>query len=377
MPEATLKRIVVFGGGRWARILLGVLRQVLSDETEILCVSRHCFSAAENWLKQNPVSNLQLVNDLDLAASAADAVIIATSPENHYRLTRQAVDLGLPTLCEKPVASTLIGAMELFELAKSTDCPLGLNLEFLYASYLQDFAELVRTASPTSIHIDWLDAWSEGRGAATKYGEFYTDVMSDQLPHCWSVLSAILPEKAGMTIREIRETAAGVDVVVRFGALPVTCRLGRRAKQRIRRVSVNDGEWLLDFSQEPGVVVQGGVVTSNNWTGDRPLSRSLRGFVEVAAHPERQQHWPLALTNCFDAVQSSLIASDMLRTVQDKRLQEMQMNAGINLENPEHVRIVVDRFLPEFAELGQRFPVRTIEEQKSFVKTWMSTTGKE
>jgi len=337
-----------------------------------LWVSQHSYEAAAGWLRQNPISNLQLVRNVNLAAAATDGVIIATAPETHFTLAREAVALGLPTLCEKPVAADLAQAKILLELSQSTGCPLGINLEFLHASYLQDFAELLRNELVSSIHIDWQDPWSEERDSEIKYAEFYTDVMLDQLPHCWSVLSVIRPENAGLHIREIRETPAGVVVIGKLGAIAITCSLGRRAEQRIRRVSVNQEEWVLDFAQEPGFVTHESLMTGNTWSGDRPLGRSLRSFVEVVGNPGQQRTWPLALSNCFNTVQCSQSASVLWRELLDKRIQDLQRRSTIDPKNPEHVRLVIDRFLPEFAAKGHRFPVWTFEEQTEFVRTWLT-----
>ena len=375
MPEVTLKRIVVFGGGRWARSLIQVLRGVLPEDAEILWVSRHSYEAAESWLGQHPVSNLQLVRNVSLATAGADAVIVATTPESHYAIVQQTQAQGLPTLCEKPIASDLAGAKKLLELSQVSGCPLGIHLEFLYANYLRDFAELVGNSTVRCIHIDWQDPWSEERNSELKYGEFYTDIMNDQLPHCWSVLSVMRPGETGLTVSEIRGIEAGADVIGQFGTTAITCRLGRRADRRIRQVSVNHGEWILNFSQEPGVIVHEGEVVNNSWTADRPLIRSLSSFISVAVNPAQQHNWPLSLTNCFDAVQSSLAASATWQTFLESRIQELQRSADFDLENPEHVRLVVDRFLPEFAAFGQRILVRTLEEQTEFVRIWMSRSG--
>ena len=361
---------MIFGGGRWSRVLLSVLKHVRSIESEILWVTKHSFAAAETWLSLNPIENLQVVSALNL--QAADAVIIATSPESHFLIAKQAVTLGLPTLCEKPIAPDRRGAEELLELSRRAGCPLGLHLELLYASYLSDFAARLRTINVHSVKIEWFDPWCEKREEETKYGEFYADIMNDQLPHCWSLLATVFQTSIGLQIKAVDEDSASTKVSGTWGSVITDCHLSRRAERRVRRILINDGEWELDFSVEPGVVIHEGTSTPNHWSSERPLARSLSGFLEVARDPRQCDNWPLALSNCFPAVESAMDASARLRFLQDQRIQALRLDLEIDLENANHVRLIVDRFLPDFASKGKRMPVRTAEEQREFARFWRS-----
>ncbi len=376
MPAAALKRFVIFGGGRWARTLVRVLRNVLPDQTEILWVSKHSHGDAQSWLVMNPVSNLRLLQHLDLAESEANAVIVATSPESHFALVQKAVQLGLPTLCEKPIASCLQQAQELLTVSDARHCPVGMNLEFLFASYLHDFAEQIRDIRIDSVHIDWMDPWCEDREGERKYGEMYVDLMLDQLPHCWSLLTVIQPDESGLLIKDVRYSPSSVDVFGMFGGVATSICLSRRAAKRVRRVSVVDRtgqDIVFDFSHEPGSVSRYGNVTANRWTGDRPLTRSLSSFVNVVLDPDQQRNWTLSLWRCFDAVASGFTASAKLQSVQDQQIAHLMATTRLNTKNPEHVQLIVDRFLPLYAVQGQRLLARTMNEQLLFADKWLST----
>lgn len=376
MADGSVKQITVYGGGRWARTLVAVLRQVLPDDTEIVWVTKNSFADVRSWLTLNPVSNLRLVSEWDLDVSSTDGVIVATSPPSHFELVRKAVKIGLPTLCEKPIASTSAQVMDLLSLSEANLCPIGIHLEFLFANYLADFAEHIRPLSVRSIHLDWLDPWSEERHGQIKYGEFYSNIVSDQLPHCWSVLATIRPDSSGLLLTDVIYSPECVLLRGTFGVLPVSFRLSRRAPMRVRRATVTDDhglETVLDFSLEPGSVISSGLEIVNLWSGYRPLVCSLTSFVDVVRHHDLRFRWPIGLKNCFDAVDCSLQASDMLKAFQDKLIAKLLSNHPIDLDNSENVDLIVDRFLPEFSPQGPRISVRTLSQQKSFASAWLST----
>ncbi len=376
MANGHLKRIVVYGGGRWARTLVAVLRRVMPGDSEIVWVTKHCFADAQSWLLQNPTPNLCLVSEWDLATEVPDAVIVATSPPSQFELVLDAVTLRVPTLCEKPLVSDSTQLSQLLSLADGSRCLIGVHLEFLFASYLRDFALQIESASIRSIHLDWLDPWSEERDGETKHAEFYTDIVSDQLPHCWSVLATIRPVSSRLILTNVSYSPDFVELQGYFGVSAVTLRLSRRASHRVRRVSVTDDhgfETVLDFSVEPGSITIGDQQILNRWSGGRPLACSLSSFVDAVRYRDQSPCWPMELKNCLDSVLSSLRARDMLQVVLDEHIDTLLTSECFCLDNSEHVNLVVDRFLPEFAAQGRRFCVDTWIQQQSFASLWLSS----
>lgn len=65
----------------------------------------------------------------EAAMDGADAVIIAASTNAHAGLVRQAVDHGLPTFCEKPLAFDLPETMELVERIDTAGVPVQVGFQ--------------------------------------------------------------------------------------------------------------------------------------------------------------------------------------------------------------------------------------------------------
>ncbi len=64
-----------------------------------------------------------------LLASGVDGFVIATATPGHAPLLRLGVAAGVPTFCEKPVASTLEETLELATLASATDVPVHVGFQ--------------------------------------------------------------------------------------------------------------------------------------------------------------------------------------------------------------------------------------------------------
>lgn len=366
-------RLVVFGGGRWARTLVGALAEVLPQEAEVWWHTTHLAASARAWLAENNLPQVALVEQVDWtglrAGGAAVGAVVATSPETHFALAHQALSHGIPTLCEKPVASRVEQAEELIRLAADRRCPFGIHLEFLYVSYLDHLAARTAGEACRSVHIEWLDPQVELRHGEVKYPELYTDIASEQLPHCWSVLKRLIP--GAFRVSSVEATDAATLVHAHMGEAAVTCELSRCAPRRTRRVSINGGQWILDFSSEPGFIQSGDRTEQLAWSGPRPLARSLGDFISVASGELPEEHWRLSHAQTAEAARAAMHAAQLLREIQDRQIAVLTSRSPRAIEDPAYVRLICDRFLPELAEQGLRLAPRSDAERLEFARCWL------
>ncbi len=101
--------------------------------------------------------------------------------------------------------------MELQQIAEHLNCPLGVNLELYFASFVEEFAETVRGQGQggsrvRQVEIVWKDPWSEIRYGEVKNGDIYTNIVDDMWPHCWSLLRRLCP---GEKVRLLEQTEYG------------------------------------------------------------------------------------------------------------------------------------------------------------------------
>jgi len=362
-----IRRIALLGGGRWSRVLLPVIQSLLVEDAEVVWVTKHGDEHARRWLTDRAIERVSVQTDVDLAVAAIDAAVVATSPATHGRQVYQLLQRGIPTLCEKPFTLEFDEAVALQRMAEDSGCPLGVNLEMHFASFVEDFAAANLGRGVYKIEITWLDPWSESRYGETKYGDIYTSIVDDMWPHCWSLLRRLCPCCNVDLVEEVRyEPSSGlVHISVRIKEIDATVVLSRRSDRRSRRIDVNNGAAVLDFSTEPGSTEIDGHVSINEWRGSRPLSRSLSSFFEAILVPELAAEW--ALSACLDAVRSAQMIGDKLRELQRARLNGLR-DTGLELADEAHRNLIVDLLLPEYATKDRRWPAITMEDQIAFAR---------
>jgi len=78
-----------------------------------------------------------------LTRDVVDAVVIATPTRTHFPLARRALEAGLHTFVEKPLATSTAECEELVALAKAQDRRLFVGHVFLYAAPVAKLKEMV------------------------------------------------------------------------------------------------------------------------------------------------------------------------------------------------------------------------------------------
>ncbi len=372
----TLRCIVLIGGGRWSRVLLPVLKSILPVDCKIVWLTQHGLDTAQQWLKENNLQFVEARVPAQFDFTQCDAAVLATAPPTHASYLQQLIEAGVPTFCEKPLTVRADDALRLAELAQHENCPLGVDLVLHYASYLEQFADsLTATLEERllfDVKMDWFDPWTEQRYGETKHGDFYTNLVHDVWPHCWTVLRHILPALASVQLIDLSyDPIESVFFVLNADQTRIEVRISRRHTTRIRRLNINDGEAFLDFSQEPGWSRIDGIETRYEWTGPRPLTRSLQSFLAVVADRKLAQLWPLAAMQTIDSVRSAELIANRLDTIMLEQIARLR-ETGVPLEDVKSRNLIVDAQLPHAAKLGTRWPAITADQQTDFVK-WFCT----
>ena len=78
-----------------------------------------------------------------LRRDRVDAVVIATPTKTHYRLARRALEAGIHTFVEKPLATSREECLDLIELASAHQCVLFVGHVFLYSAAVAKLKEIV------------------------------------------------------------------------------------------------------------------------------------------------------------------------------------------------------------------------------------------
>lgn len=356
--------LCLLGGGRWSRVLLSVLLESYPDLT-VIWVTKNGYAANVNWLKSQNINNVLITPEEDLAWSLSpQAVIVATSSSTHSKYIKQAIRLGIPVLSEKPFTLGVSEAQELITLGKLNKVAVGVNFEFIYASYLQDFASYLKNTAVSTLDLIWQDPFCETRHGEKKIGDIYTPLMHDSFQHCWSLLYFLFPDETlNITSVTYNEENSVAVVEATLGAKAINICLSRRASQRTRKIVVNGGSIVLDFASEPGNLLVEQKVIQNQWRGDRPLCSVFNNFFKVIKEPQLLQEWPLNICNCFAVIGLSVQATELLEQTQKGCIEKRY---PLLAEDRVTRNLLVDFFLPKLTAMGEYHQASDLEEQIAF-----------
>lgn len=363
-----MKTICLIGGGRWARVLMSVLVKTLPADAKIVWVTRFGDTAARAWCEQRGEQRIEFVPKLTPGTlGRLDAAIVATAPHQHYAIVKRLLSAHVPTLCEKPLVLYEGHCSDLERLSLKNNCPLGIDLELTYASYLEEFSARIRSLKLRRLDLLWMDPWSEERYGETKYSDVYTNVIDDMFPHCWTQLAA-LAGQPDWQVQDVRY-CDNHDVLVQLfaGDLQASIRFSRRAERRIRVVDVNEGQAKLDFSTEPGFIDMDGQRDELQWRTERPLTRSIQSFLAVVADRQRWPEWPLSITNCRQSVKLSTKLAEQLQQRQLDLLDTTERCDEEYLDSFRN-RLLLDVFIPLAAQQDTRIDFTNEQVIKEFYR---------
>jgi myo-inositol 2-dehydrogenase/D-chiro-inositol 1-dehydrogenase len=117
--------------------------------------------------------------DLDaLLGSELDGFVITAATSAHASLIERAVAAGIPTFCEKPVATDLADTLRIVSLVEASDVPVHIGFQRRFDLGYQSAAEQVRSGSLGFIHhirANTNDAFPPPREYIPTSGGFFRD----------------------------------------------------------------------------------------------------------------------------------------------------------------------------------------------------------
>jgi hypothetical protein len=367
------RSLAFFGGGRWGSILFEELFKQASPSTNLVWVTRDASKKKEEWSRKSIHGNVEFIDAWQDRLVDCDGAIVATSVDRHYSLSRDLLSATVPVLCEKPLAATRSQLDHLRQLAIENHCPFGVHLEFAYLTSFDDFIEKTKSIEVARIHVEWFDPEIEIRGGVEKRAEYQCDIISDQLPHVWSLVSRAISNGFEPQFDSIHYSPRRTTVSGTIGAISAEIQLSRRHSQRRRYISVNGGEATFDFSIEPPTATFRNASLCLQASLMRPLQYTVSSFLaQVDAHKNVNSgldsndsalgsdtrnrwaitDWALSVENYYAFLLQCLQLSEQMSTIQDGLISQLLSgrNSLLKVDSSlpeEHVQLVLDRWLPK------------------------------
>jgi predicted dehydrogenase len=134
-------RMGIIGLGYWGPNLARVLSRLPNCRLTAICDrdGRRLQEMCSKYPDVYATTEHQRVLTRDLV----DAVVIATPTRTHYALTKQALELGIHTFIEKPLATSSAECHDLIHVSQRTNTVLFVGHVFLYSAAVAKLGQLV------------------------------------------------------------------------------------------------------------------------------------------------------------------------------------------------------------------------------------------
>lgn len=221
-----VRRLAVVGGGRWGRVIAGVLLDITAPPLRITVHARHSVVDLRRWVSAHGAGRVN-IHEAPLAvegADRADVVIVANAAGAHEGVATRALEAGLPTLVEKPLTTSEAGARALVALAQRRKAVLAVSRVFVFARYVEAFVRAAAAADVTRARLVWTDPVDETRDGEIKRYDAGIPITSDLLPHALPLLGALC-----------RAPAQLVDLTLDRGGMRTELRSARSWRHGARR----------------------------------------------------------------------------------------------------------------------------------------------
>jgi predicted dehydrogenase len=286
-----LEAVGLIGGGRWARVIVAVLGELLDLRTSILVASPSNAAGMRAWLDEQGFGRRAKVREsaMEIAAMGLDAAIVANAARDHEEAAAALLAASVPVLIEKPFALSAFSAQRLLDLAACQNVRIAPGLLFQFAPFIHDFAQLIAGAAPGHLSVVWTDPHAEERHGEPKRYDASIPVLVDVLPHVISIIRALGFESVFET-PEVRVERGGAELVLgtEIGEHCCTVILARDAPRRQRLIvfMTPDENFELDFTDEPASIMRNGQAVEprpSMPSGQRPLATMLAAFLNSVA----------------------------------------------------------------------------------------------
>lgn len=291
MHQFDLSHVAVIGGGRWARIILETLNlsQLIPSSIPISVHTKSNAPAMNSWVqKSGYVQRIEVYDSLPQNLGKRSAVIIANKVEDHKIAAAYCLEQGATVLVEKPIATCYEDVALLTKVAEFHGGMLLPAHVFAFAEYLEVLVKIVSDTSAGSmkqVRIVWSDPRVEERYGELKSFDPAVSIISDWLPHIFSILSVFFIDLVPRVNHlNISRGGQGAEIKLSFNEVQCIISLNRNSEERIRIIEIEtaNSEFKMDFTLEPAILKHfhlGSECKTIIETEQRPLKKMLDQFI--------------------------------------------------------------------------------------------------
>jgi predicted dehydrogenase len=330
----TPDRVVLAGGGRWARILLLELTKLLPAGVPVEIVSPSASDVMRQWLRDaKNLGDRKMIVRADfpdtVEPSAFALAVVANRPADHFASAIGLIERGYHVFVEKPLTTDPIEACRLVERGAQLKRAVMAGLAQLFAPYIAAFRSRLPFAAGdlVGVDIDWGDPARELRYGEFKQADSRTGIAFDLVPHAWSLLRAFKPMSHDIKMELTAVASDGDEINLKAATAQCSCsiRLSRSASDRRRYLVLRTTSQraAFDFSNPPFTATIDGqscfTLPERTEADGGAVAHELRYFVQLADNVSRGQEPPEHPAVGRFAIEHVELASSIDRAIAARR----------------------------------------------------------
>ena len=362
----SIRRGIVIGAGYFSDFHLDAWRRL--DGAEIVCVCDFDIEKAKAAAEKHDVPEVSTDAASCIARADIDFVDIATPPNSHQELVQAAMDRGLATICQKPLAPDFETAKQIVTIAERANAKFMVHENFRWQPWYREIKRILdagtigQTLHSLTMRSRMGDGWGEDAylGRQPYFRDMPRLLMHETGVHFIDTFRFLAGEidEVSATLRRLNPVITGEDtglVQLSFASGAIGVWDANRYNESLSDdprytfgellVEADGGSLWLGFD--------GGITVKR--LGEEPYSHEYRherkGFAGDCVFAT-QQHF---LNYLNDECECETSATDYLKTLQ--AVEDVYLSAGeISVTPPSTPKVrsgrrVVDLSLPVDAQL--------------------------
>ena len=251
--------IIVFGSGRWAKVIISELLENFPNIKHIIIVTNYK-NQLEKWKKKKNFKKMIITSNYkDLKKYDSNFALVVNKNEDHYKTCSKAINLNQNVLVEKPLRINELSLKKLINESIKKKLFIYLSLPYLFANYfLYIKKKIIKKKKIKKINIEWFDKKNEIRYGFLKRHDDNIHYLEDIFYHLFSLISIFLGSKK-ITVKQKLQKFNDIFIAkFKFQNTEIEIKFSKKSKIRKRILKIgfsNKKDITVNFSNDKKVLI--------------------------------------------------------------------------------------------------------------------------
>ena len=251
--------IIVFGSGRWAKVIISELLENFPNIKHIIIVTNYK-NQLEKWKKKKNFKKMIITSNYkDLKKYDSNFALVVNKNEDHYKTCSKAINLNQNVLVEKPLRINELSLKKLINESIKKKLFIYLSLPYLFANYfLYIKKKIIKKKKIKKINIEWFDKKNEIRYGFLKRHDDNIHYLEDIFYHLFSLISIFLGSKK-ITVKQKLQKFNDIFIAkFKFQNTEIEIKFSKQSKIRKRILKIgfsNKKDITVNFSNDKKVLI--------------------------------------------------------------------------------------------------------------------------